>query len=172
MSWDAIGAIGDFLGGLGVIVSLIYLATQVRRSARVTEENTREVGAAAREAVFAGFSRWRGMVLDEKLTSVFVRGCDDISVLDREERFQFGLLMQDFLFADQVLFSRGQDGSSGISPTVAVRNAAGVLSRPGAHEWWSHNKGLFMPLFCDAVTEAIEPAHVEQADRDEDEAEE
>ena len=85
MSWDAIGAIGDFVGGLGVVASLIYLATQVRHSARVTEENTREVGAAAREAVFGGFSRWRALVVNEELTRIFIRGCDDLSDLSREE---------------------------------------------------------------------------------------
>jgi hypothetical protein len=71
MSWDAIGAVGDFVGGLGVIVSLLYLATQVHHSARVTEENTREVGAAAREAIFGSFSRWRAMVVDEQLSRIF-----------------------------------------------------------------------------------------------------
>jgi hypothetical protein len=48
MSWDAIGAIGDFIGGVAVVVSLVYLATQVRHSARITEQNTREVSASAR----------------------------------------------------------------------------------------------------------------------------
>ncbi len=30
MNWDAIGAIGEVLGALGVIATLIYLTTQLR----------------------------------------------------------------------------------------------------------------------------------------------
>ncbi len=29
MNWDAIGAVGEVLGAIGVIASLVYLATQV-----------------------------------------------------------------------------------------------------------------------------------------------
>jgi hypothetical protein len=163
MSWDAIGAIGDFIGGLGVVASLIYLATQVRHSARVTEENTREVGAAAREAVFDTFSRWRGLVVNEELTRVFVRGCDDLSDLSREERFQFGLLLQDLMFANQILFQRGQDGSTNIPSNIAVRNATGQLTRPGANEWWARNSEMFMPAFSEAVSESVAKALVERS---------
>ena len=37
MNWDAIGAIGDFVGGAAVIVTLAYLALQVRASTRESE---------------------------------------------------------------------------------------------------------------------------------------
>jgi len=165
MSWDAIGAIGaigDFIGGVAVVVSLVYLATQVRHSARITEQNTREVSASARESVFGAFSRWRTLVADERLTRVFVLGCDDLSALTREERFQFGLLMQDLLYANQVLFSRGHEGSTGIPPQTAVENATSVLVRPGANEWWALNSQRFMPAFSRAVSESVAEALAER----------
>jgi hypothetical protein len=34
MNWDAIGAIAETLGAVGVIASLLYLSTQVRDSRR------------------------------------------------------------------------------------------------------------------------------------------
>ena len=42
MNWDAIGAIAELLGAVGVIASLVYLATQIRHSREQTERNTRE----------------------------------------------------------------------------------------------------------------------------------
>jgi hypothetical protein len=162
MSWEAIGAIGDFVGGLAVVASLIYLATQVRHSARVTEENTREVGAAARDAVFGSFSRWRALAVNGELSRIFLRGCDDLSDLGREERFQFGLLMQDLLFANQVLFQRSQEGVTGIPPDVALRNTTSLLIRPGATEWWARNAEMFMPAFSEAVSESVAKALAER----------
>jgi hypothetical protein len=163
MTLSELADIGEFLGGLGVVASLIYLATQVRHSARVTEENTREVGAAAREAVFGGFSRWRALVVNEDLTRIFIRGCDDLSDLSREERFQFGLLLQDLMFSNQILFQRGQDGSTNIPSNIAVRNATGQLTRPGANEWWARNSEMFMPAFSEAVSASVAKALVERS---------
>lgn len=40
MNWDAIGAIAELLGALGVIGSLIYVATQVRRGTIATRLDT------------------------------------------------------------------------------------------------------------------------------------
>ncbi len=34
MSWDAIGAIGEVVGALGVIVTLVYLSRQISESSR------------------------------------------------------------------------------------------------------------------------------------------
>jgi len=45
MNWDAIGAIGDFVGGVGVIVTLGYLAVQIRSSTKALRgQAQREIG--------------------------------------------------------------------------------------------------------------------------------
>ncbi len=36
MNWDAIGAIGEVIGALAVMISLIYLATQIRAGTKAT----------------------------------------------------------------------------------------------------------------------------------------
>ncbi len=38
INWDAIGAIGDFAGSIGVFISLVYLAIQMRHSAAETRD--------------------------------------------------------------------------------------------------------------------------------------
>ena len=40
INWDAIGAIGDFAGSVGVFISLVYLAIQLRNSAAETRDAT------------------------------------------------------------------------------------------------------------------------------------
>jgi len=35
MNWDAVGAVAELLGAIGVIVSLVYLAIQIRRNTRI-----------------------------------------------------------------------------------------------------------------------------------------
>ena len=37
MNWEAIGAIGETLGAIAVVVSLLYLAAQIRQNSRVVK---------------------------------------------------------------------------------------------------------------------------------------
>jgi hypothetical protein len=39
VNWEALGAVGDLIGGLAVVVTLIYLALQVRQSKVLLERN-------------------------------------------------------------------------------------------------------------------------------------
>lgn len=41
MNWDAIGAIGEVVGALAVVISLVYLALQIRQNSRQVEEQIR-----------------------------------------------------------------------------------------------------------------------------------
>ena len=50
MNWDAIGAIAELLGAIGVIASLIYLATQIRQSREQMSQNTRALPHTQRGA--------------------------------------------------------------------------------------------------------------------------
>lgn len=38
INWDALGALGDFLGSIGVFISLVYLAFQTKQSASETRD--------------------------------------------------------------------------------------------------------------------------------------
>ena len=40
MNWDAIGAIGETLGAIAVVVTLIYLAAQIRQNSRFVKAAT------------------------------------------------------------------------------------------------------------------------------------
>ena len=42
MNWDALGAIAEFIGGLGVILTLVYLSLQIRGSNRIASGHTRQ----------------------------------------------------------------------------------------------------------------------------------
>ena len=47
---ESLGNIGDFVGGIGVIVTLVYLASQIR-------QNSRSVKAASAQAVLSALAQ-------------------------------------------------------------------------------------------------------------------
>ncbi len=42
MNWDAVGAIGEVIGAAGVVVTLVYLALQIRRNSIATCSEVRQ----------------------------------------------------------------------------------------------------------------------------------
>lgn len=47
MNWDAIGAIGEAIGAIGVIATLVYLAAQIRQNSHVVRSATRQAVSTA-----------------------------------------------------------------------------------------------------------------------------
>ena len=47
MNWEAIGAVGEILGAIAVLVTLIYLATQIKQHTLATRAVTNSAYAEA-----------------------------------------------------------------------------------------------------------------------------
>ncbi len=46
MNWEAVSAVGEIIGAIAVVVTLVYLAVQVRRSTAATQAATVQLAAA------------------------------------------------------------------------------------------------------------------------------
>jgi hypothetical protein len=75
MNWEAIGAVGEVLGGLAVLVTLIYLSIQVR-------QNTRFAKAQVNTSGFVAFSSYRKMVNEHAAVVVKMQKAEDLSEID------------------------------------------------------------------------------------------
>ena len=72
MNWDAVGAISELVAAIGVILSLIYLAMQIRRDSNATISNTTQLRATgAREALLA-------IATTESLADLLSRASDTV----------------------------------------------------------------------------------------------
>ncbi|NKB98270.1 MAG: hypothetical protein GKR90_07220 [Pseudomonadales bacterium] len=88
MNWDAIGAAGEIIGAAAVVVSLSYLAIQIRTSNRAVKQ------AASREIMDEIFN-WYGQISnDVTISDLWLRGCAKDSSLTKAEVFQFSVIMQ------------------------------------------------------------------------------
>ena len=79
MNWDAIGAIGEIVGALAVVISLFYLGRQIRvqnREARLAAMH--EINSAFRES-YSAFN-------DGEIADIFVRGNTDFQSLTDTEK--------------------------------------------------------------------------------------
>ena len=88
MNWEAIGAVGEIVGAIAVIVTLGYLAVQIR-------QNTRTVRASTHHGISRELNELNiAFGSDPAVSSLLLRGSEDYSQLDHDERFQYTLLMR------------------------------------------------------------------------------
>ena len=86
MNWDAIGAVSEFLGAIAVIVSIAYLAMQVRQT-RVQLQAQMDDNITSRS--FEAYTP----VYEGNNVMVFRKGLETPEALDPDEAFLFKLLM-------------------------------------------------------------------------------
>jgi len=86
MNWDAIGAIGEIVGAVAVVASLVYLATQIRNQ-------NRESRLAAMHEISSGFRETTSKILNGDLSRIFVKAIESFESLTDEERLRLLVLI-------------------------------------------------------------------------------
>jgi hypothetical protein len=65
--WEAVGAFGEIIGAAAVVLSLVYLAVQVR-------QNTGALRAAAAAEAVAAIREFNGRIIDDpEINEIFVK---------------------------------------------------------------------------------------------------
>jgi len=143
MNWDAIGAVGELLGASAVLVTLIYLAVQIR-------QNTSAVATATYESTMTGFNDINIVVAgNPALASVLDRGCQNPDSLNSEEVVQFNFLLRCYTNQWWKLFKLYERGSLPASEwSIFAKEAAQFLEQPGCKPFCEQNA-----LFADLYTE-------------------
>ena len=77
MNWDAIGAVGEVVGAIAVIASIVYLATQIRSNSEIARSQSQ------RELLEIG-SWFSGSATNPELRNVIRSGFDDFSSLSKD----------------------------------------------------------------------------------------
>ncbi|MGR8950540.1 MAG: hypothetical protein ACU84Q_21050, partial [Gammaproteobacteria bacterium] len=81
MNWDAIGAVGEIIGATAVVVSLVYLAGQIRTQ-------NRESKMAAAHEIIAAFRAMQVPLQSSELAELWHRAITNFESLNDLERMQ------------------------------------------------------------------------------------
>jgi len=140
-----LAAWGEFIGGIAVVVSLIYLAGQIR-------QNTKTVRASNLSGQIAAVSEWSRMIVDPAAASLYVRGLEDFVGLSAEDQVRFnGIIGQVFAMNVNVRHLRRQGLYDAEMEGVQENSLAHILKSPGARQWWTANQQWWSSEFIDFV---------------------
>ena len=105
MNWDAIGAMGEIIGAVAVVVTLAYLIIQIK-------QNTRGVHAATMQANVSDFNNLNiHLATTPELAELFDRGTENPNSLNKEEEYSFLWLARSYMNLYQNLFDQYQQGT-------------------------------------------------------------
>lgn len=126
MNWEALGAIGELAGAAAVIVTLAYVAVQVR-------QNTKASRIAAIQSASEASSRFSEMLAaDPALNEIVWRGLRDPESLDPADARRFVAALNSFMRREAVSFYLHKEGVMPDTLWAArVSALAGTLNQPG-----------------------------------------
>ncbi len=104
MNWDAIGAIGEIVGASAVVISLVYLALQIR------SQNKQEKLSALRE-MSRELRATTAMFANNDISDIFVRANEDYSSLNDAESVQLIVLTTNIFRAWENAFLESKVGN-------------------------------------------------------------
>ena len=146
MSLSDLANIGEFVGGIAVIATLVYLAIQIR-------QNTRSVRSATFQSVVDSFTDYTfELSKDAELTRLYLHGLNEPDQLSEQDSQRFHFLMLTIIRRFESAFQ--QQSSMMLTPSQwsGFRvSATGVLSSPGGSKWWIANRALFTEEFQNFV---------------------
>jgi hypothetical protein len=148
VSIETLWNLGDFIGGLAVIVSLVYLARQIR-------QNTRMLRASALSSTTDTYVAFNHMLGSDPLVArVFQIGLEDFTALAENEQRQFLNLMRAALISYEHVY---QNYDAGLIHSEVweryQREAKRLLQLPHIDNWWQARKHAYTESFVDAMEE-------------------
>jgi hypothetical protein len=154
LKWDAIGAVGEVIGAVAVLITLIYLARQVK-------ENTRISKVSSMQTAVSNYQTHLLPVQQEPLLAELVLkglGTDphDPDGLKSGERLRFHFWMSSMILHFMDLMNCFQNGMLDREALDAWHTyTARCLSTKGGKIWWDTNKIIWPSAVHETLDEMV-----------------
>ncbi|MGK0223150.1 MAG: hypothetical protein ACI9ON_002393 [Limisphaerales bacterium] len=140
MNWEAVGAVAELLGALGVIASLIYLAQQIRHNSKIVQGSTEQAVADSAQA------RLLTAASSESLAEVMskLRAGEFETLTETQSRQAFYYRHAQFRGYENVFFQH----RDGLAAGRTWDNYAKLVRRQfdseqDLRDWWSKSGGIY-----------------------------
>ncbi len=145
-----LGAIGEFVSGIVVIGSLIFVGLQVRGAAQ--EQRV----ASMRESTHEIASVMQFITGNETMSGIWLKGMADFEALDATERLRFSGSIGHFCRLVEQLFYQSKTGT--VEHEVwrgFERQLADYVAYPGFRAWWPTRAAWYGDQFREFVESRI-----------------
>jgi hypothetical protein len=154
-----LGNIGELVGAVGVVVSLVYLAVQIR-------QNTKTVRATSVQELTEDINKGAAALIVPQNAELYVRGIRSYATLSPEEKMRFGQMINVLVDRTDTVLEFQRLGLIRESFVEArLEGLRVIFSNPGVREYWERSSHLFTREVRDWVEENTEVRRGDEADR-------
>jgi hypothetical protein len=147
-----LGAIGELVGGIAVVGSLIYVGLQVHQGNReARRRNEIERNESERQSAREHTAILLAMT-DPKLTAVLRKGISDFNALSRDEQLRFDMWISALGSHCNLMGVLGELEEYTYSERF-LRFWVSLTKSPGGATWWEATKARYVPVFRDHIDE-------------------
>lgn len=151
MNWEIASVLAEVVGALAVVLTLAYLAIQVR-------QNTTAIKAASHHAVTDSFNALNVAVIqDPQVGRIWRLGNAGYSNLTEDEQISFSFMMISYIRIFETVYYQRKLGTMEEQLFASEeRSANWMITQLGFREWWASNPISFSPEFRTYINRLIE----------------
>ena len=141
MNWSVVGAVSEIIGAVAVVVSLVYLATQIRQATKIARANTRNAIAESAQSLAQDIIDGQGMA------EIFIKHLNG-EQLDAVESLRLqGRCYRDLRHWENI-FYQVREGLITEEEWFGFRkNLGALMGVPIYQEYWRHEAELYSDAF-------------------------
>jgi len=150
MNWEVAGAIGEVVGAAAVVISVAYLAFQIKQQ---TEQSRL---AASRELGEQLGALFHTITADDQFATIYQKAVQDYDRLPNNERLRMSLLFQRIMRLLEQQYLHISKGNINPAHFESVSKAYDEwLTFPGVQSWWEGSRSFFEEEFRERIDNAI-----------------
>jgi hypothetical protein len=141
MNWDAISAIGEVVGAAAVIVTLLFVARDIR-------QNSKSLAISALRDTTSQWNQWSDMIASSgDLAVVVAKGNKAYADLSESEKLRYGAYIQSFFDNAESYRVLVTDYKAEKDLTVLTSIVSRRIAIPGFSAWWRENTADYSAEF-------------------------
>ncbi len=149
MSWQDLGSIGEMISAIAVVLSLIYLAFQIRQNTSQIDQNTEAARATAFDSSIGHTMDARQAIFEnEDVARIYHEGSIDPDSLSDHDRLRYRLIVHNVLWSIWNIQSQAKVGGLATETQEAqLMILKRIMSSKGVRWFWSNYQGEFGESF-------------------------
>ena len=151
MNWEAIGAVGEVTGAIAVVITVVYLAVQLRR-------NTNALKSSTERDISSALSNMAMNISHTEIPDIMLRASEGLQQLDKKEIAQFAYYLNgvlrhfEYAYSQHRLGNLSDDSWQAINQTIKQN-----FSSVGVQKYWIQRSTSFRLDFQDYIS-GLDPA--------------
>ena len=151
MNWEAIGAVGELVGSLAVVLTLAYLAFQIKQSGKAA------ISVSTNQSRTAVTDIMRAITSSTDAVKTYTAGLHERESLELHERVRFDLIIFQQLRVIETLFLEYREG---LVPKEVFdgqwRGEQSILRTAGGRDSWEVQRTFVAKSFSEWVDQNLD----------------